>query len=103
MSEEDLALTLGGGRVGVGVRLAHFEVSLHVDERALLERAQVVVGMGHEGKDMVPRRARLGVRGSRVGGGNNVAVDQEDRLETGRGSRVRNHDTHETYSLLVLV
>lgn len=45
MFEEDLALTLRGGGVGVGVRLAHFKVGFHVDKRALFERAQVVVGL----------------------------------------------------------
>lgn len=37
VSKEDLTLTLRGGRIGVGVRLTHFEVGLHVDERALLQ------------------------------------------------------------------
>ena len=48
MSKEDLALTLGGVRVGVGVRLAELIVGLHVDKRALPERTEVVVGVGEE-------------------------------------------------------
>ena len=48
MSKEDLALTLGGVRVGVGVRLAELIVGFHVDKRALPERAEIVVGVGEE-------------------------------------------------------
>ena len=59
MAEENLTLALRCGRVGGGVCFPEFEVGLYVDESALLERLEVVVGAVGKGENFVERAGGL--------------------------------------------
>jgi len=58
MSEEDLALSLRGGRVGFRLCLAYLECGLHIDFAAFLQSAQIFVGTLMERKNSVKGRWR---------------------------------------------
>ena len=56
MTEEDLALALGGGGIGASLWLTHLKGSLDVHARALLEGHEIPVGGLGEGEDAMPCR-----------------------------------------------
>lgn len=59
MTKENLALALRGIWVSVGVWLSELEVRLHVDLRAALQHAQVVIHVLVERQDTMPCRLRV--------------------------------------------